>query len=263
MAVEVKEARVENITMRYLCFGKGDKDMVILPGLAVQSVLTSAEAIADAYGMFGKEFKVWLIDRRQNLPGVYTIDDMAEDTAKIMKSLGLKNVCLFGVSQGGMMAEIIAIRHPELVGKLILASSVSKFSAVGDHPVWENWVNLAKQGKIHELNMAFCEELYGPEVFAQFKDAILAAEKGITEEDLKRFVIMAGGTENFSVYDELNKITCPVLILGSEKDTVLDVRNMKETAEILGCEIFLYEGYSHAVYDLAPDFKDRIMSFFV
>jgi len=262
MAVEVKEARADDITMRYVCFGEGSKDMVILPGLSLQSVLSSADAIAEAYGVFAKDYTVRLFDRRVNIPDRYSVEEMAEDTAKIMEFLGLENVYLFGVSQGGMMAQLIAIRHPHLVGKLVLASTASKFETAKDSDIWDKWLTFAKQGKIHELNEAFCEDLFGHELCVQLHDVVLAMEEATTKEDVDRFIVMAEGTENFDVYDDLNKITCPVLILGSENDTVLDVENMKKTANKLNCEIYLYEGYSHAVYDLAPDFKDRILRFY-
>ena len=38
---------------------------------------------------------------------------------------------------------------------------------------------------------------------------------------------------------------------------------MKETSDILGCESYFYEGYSHAVYDEAKDIKEKIFDFFL
>lgn len=262
MAALIKEARADDIIMRYVTFGEGSKDMVILPGLSLQSVLQSADGVAEAYSVFAKDYRVLLFDRRENMPKTYSVEEMAEDTAKIMESLDLRDVYMFGVSQGGMMAQQIAVSHPQLIGKMVLASTVSKFEEVNENGIWNKWLDLAKQGKIHELNQAFCEDLYGHELLIQLKDLVLAMEKSTTKEDLDRFVTLAEGTRNFSVYDKLDKITCPVLILGSKNDTVLHVDNMIDTADKLGCEIYLYEGYSHAVYDLAPDFKERIIGFF-
>ena len=261
MPVEIKTAVCGDIEMKYCTFGGGEKDFIILPGLSILSVMLSADAIAEAYASFGEKYKIWVFDRRENVPEKYSVADMAKDTALIMKELGISDAYIFGASQGGMMAQVIAIEYPELVNRLMLASSVSRVGSFESDYVWNNWMKLAESRKIHELNLDFCEKIYTPELFEQFKDAIVGMENAITEENIKKFLILAKGTEYFDVYDRLELIQCPVLILGSKKDAVLQVKNMEETAEALGCEIYLYDEYSHAVYDEAPDFKERLLEF--
>ncbi|MBR3040989.1 MAG: alpha/beta hydrolase, partial [Lachnospiraceae bacterium] len=61
-------------------------------------------------------------------------------------------------------------------------------------------------------------------------------------------------------------IACPVLVLGSKDDVVLGGEASEALFESLkdrpDCELYMYEGYGHAAYDLAPDYKDRMLSFF-
>ena len=45
----------------------------------------------------------WCNTRRLTVPSVYSIYDMAEDTVKVLKQLKLKDISLFGTSQGGML----------------------------------------------------------------------------------------------------------------------------------------------------------------
>ena len=118
-------AEADGIRMQYLEFGHGEKTLVILPGLSVKSVLLYEEAIVPAYSVFAREYTVYLFDRRLDLPDGYSIADMAADTA-VMNSLGISGACVFGVSQGGMIAQILASSHPELVKKLVLASTASR-----------------------------------------------------------------------------------------------------------------------------------------
>ena len=49
MSTDISSITTEGITMRYMKFGAGPGTMVILPGLAVKSVLLSADAIANQY----------------------------------------------------------------------------------------------------------------------------------------------------------------------------------------------------------------------
>ena len=53
-----------------------------------------------------------------HLPVPYNLVDMAEDTARLIDALGLKNVYVVGASMGGMIAQILAAKHPDKVTTL-------------------------------------------------------------------------------------------------------------------------------------------------
>ena len=123
---EVKTAETDGISMDYFVFGEGKKIFVMLPGLSLKKITDSAASVAGAYRDFGKEYTVYVFDRKNNVEPGYSIENMAADTAKIMAHLGIRDTYLFGVSQGGMIAQILAAEHPELVKKLILGSTSAK-----------------------------------------------------------------------------------------------------------------------------------------
>ena len=126
---EIKTVETGSCTMRYFQFGTGPKPMVILPGLSVQSVMNAADAVANAYRSMAQDFTVTAFDRRPELPAAYSVSDMARDTAAAMSALGLGGAYLFGASQGGMIALLIALDHPELVRKLALGSTAARVAA--------------------------------------------------------------------------------------------------------------------------------------
>jgi pimeloyl-ACP methyl ester carboxylesterase len=61
----------------------------------------------------------------------YTVDDMADDTAGLIASLGLGPVHLVGASLGGFIAQTVAIRHPEVVRSLSLIMTSTGSRRVG------------------------------------------------------------------------------------------------------------------------------------
>ena len=209
----------DEFEMGYIRFGKGTKTLVILPGLSVQSVLSAAPAIEKQYEIFAEDFTVYLFDRRSDLPDEYSVYDMADDTAKAMKELNLSGVCLFGVSQGGMIAELLAIRYPELVGKAVFASTACHLNHI-ESSALEDWIRFANEGKANELYLAFGEKVYSAEVFEQYRNIFSEMAKTVTEDELKRFSILAGGTKGFDVKNELSNIRCPVLAIGDKTDAV-------------------------------------------
>ncbi|MBO7429635.1 MAG: alpha/beta hydrolase [Spirochaetia bacterium] len=247
--------------MNYLKFGTGDKTLVMLPGLSVKSVLLMGDAVKNAFRAFDKDYTIYLIDRREDVPPVYTVADMARDTAEKMKELGLEDVCLFGASQGGMMAMLIAAWYPELVHKLVLGSTADKISDLGNSVI-EGWVSLAEKRDGEALYLDFLKKVYPSYLFDQFKDIFIATGKSVTEEEFSRFIIIAKGAVDFDATSELDKIKCPVLVVGSEDDAVLGSAASYNIARRLGCRIHMYKDYGHDCYDTAPDFRDRMFKFF-
>ena len=49
MSIQIETVHTDTFSMNYFRFGKGEKTLVILPGLSVQSVMGAADAIAAAY----------------------------------------------------------------------------------------------------------------------------------------------------------------------------------------------------------------------
>lgn len=263
MGGQIETATTDTFSMEYYKFGHGEEALVILPGLSVQSVMGFASAVEEAYQLLADEYTVYLVDRRKDLPDTYSVHEMAEDTAEALKAIGLEKVNLFGASQGGMMAMDIAICHPELVSNLVLGSTAPCLDEE-HYKTIENWIGLAKDGDREGLYLAFGEAVYPKEVFEQSRDLLIAAAETVTDEDLERFAILAEGMDGFDVTDKLGSIACPVLVLGSNDDQVVGGEASEKIAELLkdgDCTLYMYDGYGHAAYDTAPDYKERILDF--
>lgn len=253
--------------MNYFRFGSGEKTMVILPGLSVQSVMGSAEAVAEEYALFQDDFTVYVFDRRDDLPETYTVEDMAEDTAEAFRLLGLKDIYLFGASQGGMIAMTIAQKYPALVHSMILGSSACRVTDE-QYEVIGSWTELAEKKDAEGLYLAFGEKLYPKAVFEQYKDVLIAMAETVTDEELRKFVILAEGTKGFDVSENMDLIRCPVLSLEADDDRVLG-----EEAGLLINEkmkdkdtfhYYVYSGYGHAAFDTAaPEYQERMHRFFM
>ena len=87
--IKIETVPVGRGSLHFFRFGRGEKTLVILPGLSVQSVMGAAEAIAAAYRSLADSFTIIVFDRRSDLPPVYSVRDMARDTAAAFRALGL------------------------------------------------------------------------------------------------------------------------------------------------------------------------------
>lgn len=265
MSIPIEQVKTPRFSMRFFRFGSGPRPLVILPGLSVQSVMGSAAAVEAEYAVMKEDFTVYLFDRRTELPPAYSVEEMAEDTAAALKALGLGKVCLFGASQGGMMGLCLAAAHPELVDRLALGSAAAKvdpeqYARIGA------WAELAKKRDGVGLYLDFGEAIYPPEVFNAYRPALIMAGNAVSAEDLDRFVVLAEGTKDFDLTPRLEEIRCPVLVIGAADDRVLGPDAADGIGEGLKSnpdfQSFIYEGYGHAAFDTAPDYRERLLRFF-
>ena len=251
-----------NDEMSCISFGSGKKNFVIIPGLSIHGVMEQAEQIAAAYQEFAADYTVYVLDRPRALRPEMTIRELAENAASTMQRLGIRDANLFGASQGGMIAQYIAIDHPELVRKMVLGSTLCRVNKTFAQEVGE-WIRLAENRNETQLVKKFVEDVYSEKTLASYRDVLISANTGISEAEYARFLILAKACGTFNCREELHRVQCPVLVLGSEGDKVITAEGSKEIAEALNCELYLYDGsYGHAVYDEAANYKQRCREFF-
>ena len=265
-SIPIETVTIDGFSMNYFRFGQGEKAFVMLPGLSAQGVMGSAEQIADAYAMMTDDFTVYVFDPRNELPESYSVSEMAEDMAKVLPSLGLGPVYVMGASMGGMAALELAVHHPELIEKMVLASSAVQMKEE-QFQTMDRWIRLAREGDAEALYLDFGKSIYPEEIFEQSRDALVEASKTVTENNLNRFVILAESMRGFDVTRDMDKIECPILAINDKEDQVLGEEAVKTMEQTMSrCKdgaFYLYDGYGHAVYDTAPDFKERMLQFFM
>ncbi len=255
-------AIVDGVEMEYARFGHGAKTFVMLPGLSLKSVMGAADAVAAAYAMFAEEYTVYLFDRRRNLPADYSLTEMADDTAAIMRGLGIANADVFGASQGGMIALCLAARHPVLVHKLVVGSSAGALEPQAQH-VLQNWIALAESRNTEALVADMVEKIYAPATVSAYGAMLTQSNLPLSDAECERFVTLARACESLAEDAEPYNVSFPVLVIGCEGDRVLTAEASRKLAERLACASYFYGNeYGHAVYDEAPDYKERILTFF-
>lgn len=248
--------------IRYTYFGSGKKTMVVVPGLTVGYVTDNAEALPTVFSAFLEDYRIYLFDIREEVPADYSISKMSEDLIKVIKSLNLNDIYLYGCSMGGMEAIYIAGTYPELVKKLFVASTAYITNETSDKVIG-NWVKLAKEGKKCELTADMGQNIYSKAFYEASKEAFANMADAMTDADLERFINTAGVTLGIDLTAQLKNVSCPVFVMGSHGDKVMTADASVKIANMLNASLYLYgEEYPHAVYDEASDFRERVKEFF-
>ena len=258
--MDIKSVSINNSEMEYIEFWNWEKVLIIIPWLSIKSILINPEAIESAFSDFINDYKIYLIDSLKKVPENYSIEEMAEDTYKTIKEIWIETCNIFWASQGWMIAQCIAINHPDLIEKLILWSTTPKVGKKSEL-IFSRRIDLAKNNKIEELNKTMASDIYSEKTLKQFWEIILNMNKDVSDEELQKFIILAESIKYFNIEDKLQNIKCNTLAISSKKDKIF----WKEWAEIIAektnGKLYIYEDYSHAVYDEAPDFRTKMLEF--
>lgn len=254
------KVNIGDMSLDYISFGKGDKNLIIIHGLNVRDVKGAGVSIALMYKMFAKDYRVYMFDRRPFIDSAISIWDIAKDIHKAMKVLKIESADFFGVSQGGMISMAMAISYPESVNKMVLGVTASRPNETLRKAVG-SWVKCAKNKDYVTINRETFTLMYTEEYLKKYKMLMPILVKLVKPKDFKRFEMLASAILDFDCYDRLHEIKCPVLVLGGALDKITTGEASVEIAEKLGCEVFIYNEYGHAAYEEARDFNNRVYDF--
>lgn len=255
--------KIENTTMDYISFGRGPKTLVMIPGLgdALKTVKGSALPLAMMFRQYAQDFKVYVFSRKNDLDEGYSTKDMATDQARAMKSLGMAKAVVMGLSQGGMIAQYLAVDYPELVEKLVLAVTASRPNETLQS-VAGSWIAMAESGDYKRLIIDTTKKSYSEARLKKMRFLYPVLGRIGKPKDFSRFLIQAGACLRHDAYDQLETIQCPALVIGGDSDRVVGADASAEIAErISGSKLVLYKGLGHAAYEEAKDFHDQVLAF--
>jgi pimeloyl-ACP methyl ester carboxylesterase len=133
----------------------------------------------------------------------FTFEQSADDTAALLKYLQIQKADLFGFSNGGTIALQVAIRHPQAVRKLVLASALLKRDGVIPG-FWDFMAKGTLENMPKELQQAYLEVAPHPENLRLFHDK--AARRMREFKDIPT--------------EAVRGVTAPALVVAGDADVI-------------------------------------------
>ena len=265
MLCKAKNGRIDlgEGAMPYVSFGRGPRALVVLPGLSdgLATVAGKALLLIGPYRPYLKDFTVYMFSRREPLPQGFSIRDMAADQAAALEKLGLHRVSVLGVSEGGMIAQCLALERPDLAEKLVLAVTAPKVNEVVEDCV-PGWIRMAERGDHKALMIDTAERSYSPAYLKKYRKLYPILGLVGKPRSYERFLVNARAILDFDVAADLPKIASPTLVLGGEEDRIVGAEASRQLAALISTrELYLYPGLGHGAYEEAKDFYARVFDF--
>lgn len=195
--------------------------------------------------------------RSEQPPGPYSIEEMAEDAVGLLDALEIERADVFGVSMGGMIAQEMAVRHPERIGRLILgATSPGGEASVCAPPEVQAYLEPRLDLTLHEALWWSAPAGYPQEFIDAHPDIV---ERKIQANmahpsSLEAYRAQLAAYRAFDIGDRLAEIRAPTLVMAGSSDILIPPENGLILAEkIPGAELRIIEGAGHLFWISHPE----------
>lgn len=226
----------------YTRIGSGPRNLVIFVGLSFSHKPPSGLWYRWVR-RFAKDFTVYMVGRKPRLPTGYSMRDMSEDYATMVKEEFGEPVDIMGVSTGGPIAQHFAVDHSNLIHRLVLAMTGYRLSENGKQ-LMRLFGELVQQGKWRTAAAGMASALM-PRPRLLFKSLFWLFGKRVV-----------GAPDNPS--DGLAEIKVPTLVIGGEEDFFYPIR--ETAAGIPNAKLILYEGVGHGAM-MKHQFSEDVIAF--
>ncbi len=216
------------------------------------------------YGFLEKDYTLYAVLRKPGLPPGYTLRDMADDYAVLIREEFGGPVDVIGVSTGGSIAQHFAADHPDLLRRLVIHSSAHTLSDAAKN-VQLQIGRLGRQGQIvqaWETLMGFALPKDGAWKFLSpllvWMAARLISLGG--SSDLSDLAITVEAEDHHAFQDRLAEISAPTLVIAGMDDPFYTPALFHETAAgIPNARLILYEKMRHPA--MGKKFERDVMAF--
>jgi len=187
------------------------------------------------------------------LDGAITIAEMAEDAAGLLRALSIDQAHVVGISMGGMIAQELALAHPELVRTLTLGCTYcgGEGSALTRPEVWQKLAEAMLSGDRaralragFEANVSRAAEAGNPALY----DQMLA----IAEQRAVAVPVIMAQLQACSAHDasgRLANLGAPTLVVHGTEDEMLPSVNARVIAShIPGARLEILDGAGHLFF---------------
>jgi 3-oxoadipate enol-lactonase len=228
-----------------------------LEGPASGPVITMSNSLASNLSMWEPQmpvltsrYRVLRYDTRghggtEATAGPYSLDELSEDVRALLRALGITRTHFIGLSMGGMIGQIIAIKYPQMLQSLVLCDTMSRVPTEAK-PMWDDRIHTAETGGMEPLVEPTLARWF-TEPFRQKSSPVLDQVRTMIRSTPPRgYTGCCHAIAALNLTDHLKAITLPTLIIVGEDDPATPVAASHVIHEqIRGSELVILKSAAH------------------
>ncbi|HEX6117297.1 MAG TPA: adenylate/guanylate cyclase domain-containing protein [Solirubrobacterales bacterium] len=268
---ETRWARSGELSIAYQAFGGGPIDLLVAPGFVSHCELFwQSSDLTRVFERLAEVARVIIFDKRDQglsdrLGRPPSVEEMVDDALAVLDAAGSERAAVFGISEGGALAQLLAASHPDRCSHLLLWSSFARLCRAPDYPQGIDPRELDRWREILR------DEWGGPVSLGVFAPS----RKGDPETERWWAQMLRSGTsprgvvELMGLYKELDvrpaleSITAPTLVMHRRDDRGVPAELGRYIAEgIRGARYVEFPGRDHIFWtEGADEITDEIEEF--
>ncbi|WCR11188.1 3-oxoadipate enol-lactonase [Paracoccus stylophorae] len=195
----------------------------------------------------------------QETPGPYSIEQMADDAAGLIRHVGLSRVVFVGLSIGGLIGQSLAARHPDLLAGLVISNSAAR---IGDAAMWNDRIAAIRADGLASIAAPTMERWFSP----AFRDSGAAApwQRMLERQPLEGYVACCAALASADLRDATAQLDLPVQLIAGALDGSTPSDLVRDTADLIADARFdVIDGAGHIPCVEAPGAYAAILTRFL
>lgn len=181
-------------------------------------------------------------------PGPYSIEQLADDAAGLIRHLGLRDVVFVGLSIGGLIGQSLAARHGDLLRGLVISNSAAK---IGDAEMWQGRVAAIRQDGLASIGAATMERWFSPQFRAS--GAADPWQRMLERQPVSGYIACCEAIAAADLREVAAKLALPVQLIAGELDGATPLALVQGTADLIeGAAMETISGAGHLPCVEAP-----------
>ena len=177
--------------------------------------------------------------------GPYTMDELVDDAARLLREWGRGPVVWVGLSMGGMVGQGLAVRHPELIEALVLANTASKYPPAAG-AVFAQRIGAVRSGGMAAVVESVLERYFSAAFRTRQPEVVAAFRAKVLRSDPAGYAACCAAVGGVDWLERLSAVTCPTLIVAGALDVGAPPAMSQAMAEkIPGAELVVFDEASH------------------
>ena len=190
--------------------------------------------------------------------GPWTVEDLADDVLALADDLGVQRFGFVGLSLGGAIGQLLALRSPSRLTAVALCCTVPTF---GDPATWVERASLVRSQGMAVLAEPTKGRWFTAGFRAEHPDRVDRMIAMITAVDPEGYASCCEALAGFDVRDRLGDITTPTRVVAGAQDPVATVAGCEQlAAAVPGADLVVIEDASHIANVAQPEAFHRAVA---
>ena len=197
--------------------------------------------------------------------GKYNLEEMADDAIAVLDAAGIENAHVVGLSMGGAISQIIALKHPNRVRSLTLVATACRNHAWREE-LLQSWATTAETEGMTAVGKEAARWMIGPRSFRRVLPALGWMGPLQLFNPANAFVSQVKAilsTDDGALNTELANIVCPTMVVVGNQDVLTPRGDAEEIASLIPtAELVVISGGAHGLHiEHASTFSRILLEF--